>query len=104
MKHVLEESGESGAVSNTLPGMYRSVATHLGLAPDQQSETEFRRLLGGVTTIVEATAAIRNRFGDAHGRGPADATADAHHAELSVNVAGSAASFILQRWVRQRES
>ncbi len=102
LKHVLDDFGESHSSSDTLPGLFRTVARRLDLAPDQQTEPEFRRLLGGATTVVEATATIRNRLGDAHGRGRTDSAAHSHHAELAVNAAGTVASFILLRWRSSR--
>lgn len=97
-KHVLEDLGEEHSSADTLPGLFRRVARRLDIAPDQQTDPEFRKLLGAATTIVDTTAAIRNRLGDAHGRGRGDARALPDHAELAVNAAGSIASFVILRW------
>ena len=48
--------------------LYRQTIALMNLAPNQQSEQPFRQLLGACNTIVGSLYAIRNRFGDAHGR------------------------------------
>lgn len=104
LKHLLEEVGGDISRHESLPGLYKAVAKRLKLAPDQQSEPDFRRLMGGAATVVDATAAIRNRFGDSHGRGRVDARAEARHAELVVHLAGGIASFLLRAWEEGRTS
>ena len=92
-KHVLEESGEQ---FNDWDNIYRQTSQLLNLAPDQQSEQSFRQLSGACNSIVGSLNEIRNRFGDAHGRGSSDAVPSARHAELAVNVAASLAIFIIR--------
>lgn len=92
-KHVLEESGEQCI---DLDNIYRQTSRLLNLAPDQQSEQSFRQLSGACNSIVGSLNEIRNRLGDAHGRGSSDAVPSARHAELAVNVAASLAIFIIR--------
>ena len=92
-KHILDEAGEQ---YNSQDNLYRKTAVLMKLAPDQQSEQSFRRLLGACKTIVESLYSIRNRFGDAHGQSSSAANPSPHHAELAVNVAGSLAIFLVR--------
>lgn len=98
LKHLIEELGGDSSRHQSLPGLYRAVVQRLKLAPDQHSEPDFRRLMGGAASVVDATAAIRNRFGDSHGHGRADPRAERRHAELVVHLAGGIASFLLRTW------
>ena len=41
----------------------------LNFAPSQHTEETFKRILGGVTGVVEGLGSLRNKIGDAHGRG-----------------------------------
>ena len=97
-KHVLDEAGEQ---YGDLDNIYRQTCRLLELAPDQQSEQSFRQLLGGCNSIVGSINEIRNRFGDAHGRGSADVVPMPRHAELVVNAAGSLAIFVMRTKVEQ---
>ena len=92
-KHILDESGEDYSNSDQL---YKQTETSMNLAPNQQTEQSFKQLLGSCESIVGSLYAIRNRFGDAHGRGQSDATPLPRHAELAVNVAGSLAVFLVR--------
>ena len=97
-KHILTESGEDQVNPEQL---YRQTIALMNLAPDQQSEQMFKQLLGACYTIVGTLYAIRNRFGDAHGRSEADATPLPRHAELAVNVSGSLAVFLVRTYLEE---
>src|SRR6266699_1503228 len=45
------------------------VAERLHIAPSQHTEDAFRRILGGCTSVVEGLGTLRNKIGDAHGKG-----------------------------------
>ena len=92
-KHILNEAGEDQSNPDQL---YRRTITVMNLAPNQQSEQPFKQLLGACNTIVGSLYAIRNRFGDAHGRVASDTVPLPRHAELAVNVAGSLAVFLVR--------
>ena len=100
-KHVLDEAGEQ---YGDLDNIYRQASRLLELAPDQQSEQSFRQLLGGCNSIVGGINEIRNRFGDAHGRGSGDVMPMPRHAELVVNAAGSLAIFLMRTKIDQDRS
>lgn len=99
--HILDGvAAEGGSPLYTqgddLPKLYRATAEQLNLAPSQHTEDVFKRLLGGCTTVVESIGAIRNRVGDAHGRGRRPVKIAPRHAHLAVNLAGSVALFLAE--------
>ncbi|EYD74421.1 Abortive phage resistance protein [Rubellimicrobium mesophilum DSM 19309] len=78
-----------------LPKLYDMVAKELNVAPSQHTEEPFRKILGGVTTVVNGLGTLRNRLSDSHGKGAkAPVRPSARHASLAVNMAGALASFI----------
>jgi hypothetical protein len=97
-KHILDDLGETYDEGAELPRLYRQTAESLNLAPSQHTEQIFRQVLGGCTAVVEGIGAIRNRLGDAHGRGRSGYRAQPRHAELAVNLAGSMAMFLVATW------
>jgi hypothetical protein len=97
-KHILDSDGVQYQDSAELPQLYRATATHLRLAPDQHTEQVFKQILGGCQTVVEGLGAIRNRLGDAHGKGKARAKPGPRHAQLAVNLAGAMALFLIETW------
>lgn len=94
-KHVLDELGVEYGDSADLPKLYGLTSKELNLAPSQQTEDAFKKILGGVHSVVDGLANLRNRLGDAHGQGKNPVKPLPRHAELAVNMAGSMASFLL---------
>jgi hypothetical protein len=101
-KHILDEAGGSYEEAQDLPALYRLVAVHLGIAPSQQSESVLKQICGGCHAVVEGLGALRNRLGDAHGKGSNAAKPEPRHAELAVNLAGAMAAFLVSTWISQK--
>ena len=97
-KHILENLGDEFDEGADLPHLYRLCSKALNLAPSQHSEQVFKQILGGCTAVVEGLGAVRNRLGDAHGKGRVAAKPAPRHAELAVNLAGSMAAFLVATW------
>jgi hypothetical protein len=97
-KHILDAEGVAYDESIELPKLYRLTAQSLQLSPDQASEQLFKQVLGACHTVVEGVAAMRNRLGDAHGKGAKAAKPEERHARLALNLAGSAAAFLVETW------
>ena len=53
--------------------------------------------------MVNYLGTIRNKFGDAHGRGRLPVKPKPRHGELVVNLAGAMATFLIATW-KERES
>jgi len=86
-------------VSNIdLPLLYKKVASELRLSPDQHNEGIFKQILGGCSGVINGLGTLRNKYGDAHGSGPRAIKPKARHAELSVNLAGAMALFLISTY------
>jgi hypothetical protein len=97
-KHILDEKGETYGDHADLPALYGAVASTLNLAPSQHTEKVFKQILGGCHSVVEGLGALRNRLGDAHGKGKHGVRPGARHAALTVNLAGTMATFLVETW------
>ena len=98
-KRILDEAGETYSDKDDLPGLYRAVALKLQIAPSQHTEEALKRILGGVTSVVEGLGSLRNKIGDAHGQGGKPVRPSARHAQLAVNLAGAMATFLVDTWI-----
>jgi hypothetical protein len=96
LKHILDERTIQYSATADLPELYRLVGKELNLAPDQHTQDNFKRILGGIASIVNELGTLRNRLGDAHGRGKGMVRPATRHAELAVNLAGSIALFLIE--------
>lgn len=101
-KHILSELKGGEWDSLELPALYHEASKVLNLAPSQHSEEAFKKILGGCSTVVNSLANIRNRDGDAHGKGPQAVRPLPRHARLVVNLAGSMALFLIETFEARR--
>lgn len=96
-KHILDEySVEYNPDKTDLPELYKLTSKSLNLSPSQHTEEVFKQILGGCTSIVNGLGALRNRLGDAHGKGKQKTKPAERHAELAVNLAGSVALYLIE--------
>ena len=96
-KHILDgRSIPYDSNSAQLSELYKQVAKELNLSPDQHNEQVFRQILGGCSGIVSGLGTLRNRLGDAHGKGRLPVKPAPRHAELAVNIAGTISMFLLE--------
>lgn len=103
-KTILEDLEESYGNGDDLPKLYRTVAKALDIAPENHTEEQIKRILGGCTTAVEGLGSLRNRGGDAHGKGRTSYKLSARHASLAVNLAGTMAVFLMETFEARRAS
>jgi len=97
-KHILDESNISYDKLHNLPALYKEAAGCLNLLPSQHNEDLFKQILGGCTSVIEGLGALRNRLGDAHGKGKFRIKPAPRHAELAVNLSGALASYLIATW------
>lgn len=101
-KHILDDMDVTYKEDADLPKLYAACAEVLKLAPNQYEEELFKSVLGNCQSIVNNIGAIRNRIGDAHGKGRKALKPKPKHAELVVNLAGTMASFLVNTFNEQR--
>lgn len=98
-KHILDaKSVEYNSAKIELSELYKATAKELNLAPEQHTEQIFKQILGGCSAIVNGLGTLRNKLGDAHGKGASPVKPSARHAELAVNLAGTTALFLIQTY------
>lgn len=97
-KYILDDLGKSYDDSDDLPKLYHLTASSLNLAPEQHTEQIFKQILGGCKSVVDGLGSMRNKLGDAHGKGKKPAKPAPRHAELAVNLAGTMATFLIRTW------
>ena len=95
LKHILDDRNiDYDCASIELPDLYKRVQAELNLAPEQHQENVFKQILGGCSGIVNGLGAMRNKLGDAHGKGKGSVRPLPRHARLAINIAGSMALFL----------
>ncbi|GJL67025.1 MAG: hypothetical protein NPIRA05_19960 [Nitrospirales bacterium] len=104
-KHILDECKVQYETNADLSELYKLTAKELNLSPSQHTEPVFKQILGGCSAIVGGLGTLRNRLGDAHGKGKKlPVRPQIRHAELAVNLAGTLAVFLVETWESQNPS
>jgi Abortive infection C-terminus len=87
-KHICDERSIEYKDSDDLSALYKKTVRALNLAPDQHGDdAAVRQTLQGAVTVVGGIAALRNAFGDAHGKGKGEPATPEAFAVLAVNMA-----------------
>jgi Abortive infection C-terminus len=102
-KTILDDLEIAYEERDDLPKLYRKTAKALRLTPDEHTDEQIKRILGGATSAVEGLGALRNRSGDAHGRGRSGYRLSARHAALAVNLAGTVTVFLTDTFAEQSD-
>jgi Abortive infection C-terminus len=97
-KHILDTEGIDYANNIDLSDLYKKTAKKLNLHPEQHIETIFKQILGGCSGIINGLGTLRNKLGDAHGKGKKQVKPASRHAELAVNLSGSMALFLIDTY------
>ncbi|MCC6468731.1 MAG: abortive infection family protein [Alphaproteobacteria bacterium] len=97
-KRILDGLGDAYEEGAELPQLYSTVSRKLNLAPSRHTEESFKVILGSCQQIVERLGTLRNKIGDAHGKGGKPVKPSARHAHLAVNLAGTMATFLVETW------
>lgn len=104
LKHILDDNQVSyDADRIELPQLYKLVQKELKLAPEDHQEQIFKQILTGCSGVVNGLGSVRNRLGDAHGKGAANVRPHARHARLATNLAGTMALFLMETHLAKRE-
>lgn len=95
-KYILEKKKVAYDEKHDLPKLYFLTAETLNLAPQQHIEEIFKQILGGCQTVVNGLGSLRNKTGDAHGKGQRYVKPAERHAKLAVNLAGTVSVFLIE--------
>lgn len=97
LKHLADKFGETYD-NETLPVLYKKIASKLNLSPNQHNEELFKKILGGCSSIADGLGNIRNVYGDAHGQGEKQIKPAIRHARLAVNAAATLCIFLIETY------
>ena len=82
----------------TIKPLWGAVQKHLGLDPAQIEDEDLKRILSGLSSIVDGLGAFRTHAGSAHGRGRRSYRIQARHARLAIHAAHTLTQFVLETW------
>lgn len=102
-KLILEDEGKPLPQKETVKPLWAAVQDHLGLNPAKVSDDDIRRILSGLTSVVDGIGALRTHAGSAHGHGKHGYPLQPRHARLVVHAAHTMCLFVLETWDSRKE-
>lgn len=94
----IEDEALTMPSEQSIKPLWKSVQANLGLDPSQIADDDLRRILSGLTSVVDGLGAFRTHVGSAHGRGRTAYKPLPRHARLAVHAAHTLALFVLETW------
>lgn len=101
-KIVLQEEKVTLPSKETIKPLWAAVQGRLGLNPADTADEDVRRVLSGLTSIVDGIGSFRTHAGSAHGHGRQAHQVLPRHARLVVHAAHTLCLFVLETWEAQR--
>jgi len=83
--------------------LWRVVRDDLGFNPASITDDDLKRILSGLSSIVDGVGSLRTHAGSAHGRGPHSPILGAREARLAINAAHSLSVFIMEVWASKSQ-
>lgn len=96
--YIEDNPGLEMPATATIKPLWATVQKHLGLDPAVMVDDDLRRILGGLSSVVDGLGAARTHGSSAHGRGRSAYKVETRHARLAVNAAHTLAVFLLETW------
>lgn len=101
-KVILNEEGVPLPSKETIKPLWSAVQDTLGLNPASVPDDDIRRILSGLTSVVDGIGALRTHAGSAHGHGPQGYALVPRHARLTVHAAHTLCLFVIETWESRR--
>ncbi len=98
----IEDEGLAPPSNLTVKPLWDVVQKHIGLHPSTVEDDDLRRILGGLSSIVDGLGALRTHAGSAHGRGRTAYKVAPRHSRLALNAAHTLVHFLLETWADRR--
>jgi len=102
LKYILDEQNIEYNENAELYDLYKEVSKSLKLAPEQHQEKIFKQILGNANGIISGLGSLRNKLGDAHGKGRQNIKPQERHSELAVNLGGTMAIFLYKTYIENQ--
>jgi hypothetical protein len=101
-KIYIEDEGLEVPREQTIKPLWSVVSKALGLDPATLPDDDLKRILSGLTSVVDGLGALRTHAGSAHGRGRTKYRPEPRHARVVANSACTLATFVLETWEKRK--
>lgn len=95
-KQYLVEHAIELPAKQTIQPLWKTVSKELKLSPDVVEDDDLKRILGGLSSIVDGVGSLRTHVGSAHGHVKRSYKVEPRHARVAVHAAHTLCMFMLE--------
>ena len=100
-KHYIEDKDTKLTAKQYLKQLWKLVSDDLELNPASKNDDDVKKVLSGLTSIVDGIGSMRTHDSAAHGRGRNPYQYHERHARLAINAAHTLSLFVVETWEEQ---
>lgn len=97
-KVYIEDEGLELPSKESIKNLWKLVSDDLGFSPQDVVDDDLKRILSGLTSIVDGIGSLRTHASSAHGRSRKSYRIEPRHARLAIHSAHTLATFIIETW------
>lgn len=101
-KTYIHEKRLSLPNKQNIQNLWIVVRNDLGLDPRILEQADQKKILSGLSSIVDGVGSLRTHIGSAHGRGPDSKAAKVREAKLAINASHTLTLFVLDLWQSEK--
>jgi hypothetical protein len=101
-KTYIADRGIALPANQTIKPLWSVVSKDLKLSPDSVEDDDLKRILSGLTSVIDGIGAYRTHAGSAHGHGQRKYKVAPRHARLAVHAAHTLCLFVMETWQARR--
>lgn len=101
-KEYIAENGLDMPSNQSIKQLWSVMSKHLRVAPETVEDNDLKRILSGLTSIVDGIGSYRTHAGSAHGQGRRSYKVAARHARLAVHAAHTLCLFAMETWQKRK--
>ena len=97
-KVYIEDNNLEMPGDQSLKPLWKTVGKHLGFDPSAVEDEDIKKILSGMTSVVDGIGSLRTHRSTAHGQGRKAYRIQARHARLAIHASHTLVGFVLETW------
>lgn len=94
----IEDNGLEMPGEQSLKPLWKTVSKHLGFDPSAVEDEDLKKILSGMTSVIDGIGSLRTHGSTAHGRGRKAYRIQTRHARLAIHASHTVVGFFLETW------
>lgn len=103
-KIYIGDNGLDLPSDQSLKPLWKAVSKHLGFDPSAVEDEDIKKILSGMTSVVDGIGSLRTHRSTAHGQGRKPYRIQARHARLAIHASHTLVAFIVETWDQRKRT